>query len=48
MGNNSGSWECGEYELEACKLNDLRIGNTLHLCAFDEDSLANCSWLALL
>lgn len=36
MANNSGSLECGEYELEACKLNDLRVGNTLHLSALDK------------
>lgn len=48
MGNNSGSSECGEYELEACKSNDLRVGNRLHLSAFYKDSLANHSYLALL
>lgn len=48
MGNNSGSLECGEYELEANKLSELRVGNTLHLSAFDKGSLANCSGLAVL
>lgn len=48
MGNNSGSLECGEYELEASKLSDLRVGNTLHLSSFDKGRLGNCSGLASL
>lgn len=43
MGNNSGSLECGEDELEACKSSDLRVANVLHLSAFDKGSLANQS-----
>lgn len=45
MGNNSGSLECGEYELEVSKWSDLRVGNMLHLSAFDKGILANCSGL---
>lgn len=48
MGNNSGSSECGVYELEAHKSNALRVGNRLHLSAFYKGSLANHSYLALL